>query len=202
MKRSAPLKRPAFTTDMLLLKTSASPTKSYEFKLNNRHDAALGRIGKVTVITNGLKEPMIRKQRALFIATEFYVYHAFANHPNPKYFNNIRNQNQYWDTLKKIFGTDNAHDKRDRAIRYIIEEIDEHELAHLKGFGWHVSITKLNRHDHHMADLIGTSEKTFKKILKKQHQVFTPDMLKSEENLIRREIEEIRYHISNSIKCK
>ncbi|MFC1723266.1 hypothetical protein ACFL0V_03945 [Nanoarchaeota archaeon] len=195
MKRSLPLKPPLFKTSQLKIIHSTSVSKSYEFKLNKKEQIKHGNIGNVICITNGLAHPMFRKQRALFIACEIYVYHAFANHPNPKYFNSIKSQNQYIDTIKHFFGGRSSHNLRDQAVRYVIEEIDEHKLAHMSGEFWHVNIAKVERHSHKLADLLGSSEKTFKSIIHKQHQKFNPTLLRSEEHLIRKEIEDIQFLI-------
>jgi AraC-like DNA-binding protein len=97
--------------------------------------------------------------------------------------------------LKKIFRRQNAHDLRDQAIRYIVEEIGEHDLAHMSGDGWYNRISFLKVHDHAVSDILGTSERTFRRILKKQHHMLTPAMLKSEEHLIKKEIDDIDYLI-------
>ncbi len=195
MKRSVPLKRPVFSKDMLILRTSSSATKSFEFKLNSRDLVRKGKVGKVIVVTDGLKNPLIRKQRALFIAAEIYTYHAFANHPDPSFFDRIKSQNQILDMFRKIFGRENSHDLRDKALRYVIEEIDEHKLAQTSGFGWYTRIAKVKSHDYRIADILGSSEKVFRRILKKQQQQFTPEMLKSEEHLVRKEIEDVEFLI-------
>jgi hypothetical protein len=135
----------------------------------------------------------------LFIAAEFYTYHAFANHPDPRRFSSIRCQNQYLDMAKKLFGRENAHDIRDHAIRYVVEEIKEHRLAHYRHTGWFVSIAKLKRHHPEMAAMLGSSERTFREIVRKQRQLFTPDMLKQEEDLVRKEIEDLD-HLARMLK--
>jgi hypothetical protein len=43
--------------------------------------------------------------------------------------------------------------------------------------------------------MLGSSEKTFKEMLRKQHQRFSPRMLKQEEDLVRKEIEEMEHLI-------
>jgi hypothetical protein len=200
MKRKVPLKPAKVSPQMLIMKhASLGAAKMWEFRLNSREQAARGDVGKIIVVTRGLDTDEVRKQRALFIAAEFYTYHAFANHPNPKYFDSIRSQNQYFDMAKKLFGRDNAHDTRDHAIRYIVEEIKEHRLAHYRHTGWFVSITKLKEHHKDIADILGSSEHTFKEILRKQHQVFTPGMLKQEEDLVRKEVEDLE-HLERMLK--
>ncbi|HII71984.1 TPA: hypothetical protein HA265_04485 [Candidatus Woesearchaeota archaeon] len=193
MKRTVPLRPPHITDDMFMLIHAAGFTKTHEFKLNSKEKVAQGDIGKVICVTFGLRDPLFRKQRALFIASEIYVYHAFANHPDPKYFSKVRCQNQYLDVVRKWFRMDNAHELRDQAMRYVIEEIGEHNLAHMQGKGWHVGITRLKKHDHTISDLLGSSEKTFKSILKKQHRLMDHSMMLKEEHLIKKEIEDIRF---------
>jgi hypothetical protein len=196
MKRKARLKPQKISPSQIIMKhASLGATKMWEFKVNSCSEVAKGNIGNVVVVTRGLRDDHVRKQRALFIAAEFYVYHAAANHPTTKYFDSVRCQNQYWDLTKKLLGIKNAHEKRDQAIRYIIEEIKEHKLAHSRGRGWFVSIAKLKKHYPDIAEVIGSSEKTFTEIFRKQHQVFTPAMLKQEEDLIRKEIEDLEYLI-------
>ena len=89
-------------SDIILRHASMGATKSYEFVLNARERVAAGFVGKIIVITRGLADSAVRKQRALFIAAEFYVYHAYANHTNPAMFKSIRCQHQYMDLFKKI----------------------------------------------------------------------------------------------------
>ncbi len=178
---------------------SLGATKMWEFRPNPREKAAKGDVGDVTVVTRGLKDNIVRRQRALLIAAEFYIYHAFANHPDPKQYKSIRCQNQYRDLLKKLFRMENAHDLRDQAVRYVIEQTGEHRTAHMSGKGWHTSIKKLRKHYPEIAETIGSSEKTYKDILRKQHQKYTPDMLKQEEDLIRKELEDTE-HLINLLK--
>ncbi len=196
MKRTAKLKKPKiFNKQINLMHATPTSTKTYEFNLNPVEEVKKGNIGTIIIITNGIKEPMHRKQRALFIACEFYVYHAFANHPDERYFNEIKGQNQYLDMIRKVFRKKSSHELRDHAVRYVIEEIGEHKLAHMSGDGWYTRIGKLKDHNHIVEDLLGTSEKTFKSIIKKQHQIVTPDMLKSEEHLIKKEKDDIQFLI-------
>jgi len=202
MKRKVPLKPADLPNKKIILKqASLGATKMWEFRLNKRDEVAGGNVGKITVVTRGLEDNTIRKQRALFIAAEFYTYHAFANHPDYRVFNSIRCQNQYWDMIKKSLGLKNAHDTRDQAIRYMIEEIKEHKLAHTRAKGWFISVSKLKKHDPDMAQALGSSEEIFNEIFKKQHQRFTVSMLKQEEDLVRKEIEDID-HIIRMIRVR
>jgi hypothetical protein len=196
MKRKARLKPQSVRPEQIkLLHASHGATKTYEFKLNNKEEVAKGNVGKVVVVTRGLKDNAQRKQRALFIAAEFYVYHAFANHHDPVHFDSVKNQNQYKDLIKKVFGAANAHETRDQAIRYVIEEIGEHKLAHYRDNAWFVGVAKLKEHHPHIAELLGSSEKVFKEAFRKQHHRFTPLMMKQEEDLVRKEIEDLDHII-------
>lgn len=177
--------------DIIFRNASFGSTKAWEFRLNRKEDVARGEVGSIVMATAGIDKSVVRKQRALLIAAEFYVYHAFANHKDPYYFNSIKGQNQYCDMVRKLFGRQSAHEIRDHAMRYVIEEIREHELAHLRAHGWFVSLAKLNRHYPDIAKIVGSSEKTFKEIFRKQNQKFTYGMLKQEEDLVRKEIEDI-----------
>jgi Sec-independent protein translocase protein TatA len=182
--------------DLKLMHASFGATKMWEFRLNSREKVAEGDVGRVVVVTRGLTDDMLRKQRALLIAAEFYVYHAFANHPDPRMFKSIRSQNQYLDLLKRILHITNSHDLRDQAIRYVIEEIEEHKIAHHRHPWWYLNIAALKGHHPEIAKALGSSEKTFKEALRKQDQRFTPEMLKQEEDLIRKEIEEMQHIIT------
>jgi hypothetical protein len=196
MKRNVPLRSARIRREDLVLKhASSGATKFYEFRLNPRDAVARGDVGKVYVVTRGLDDEAMRKQRALFIAAEFYTYHAFANHPDPKVFDSISGQNQYVDIFKRIFGISNPHDLRDHAIRYIIEEIGEHKLAHLRLKGWYVRIAKIKQHNSAISDVLGSSEVTFREILRKQHQSFSKDLLLQEDVLIKKEMEDISHLI-------
>ena len=197
MRRRAKLKPASISPENIKFRNaSVGATKMWEFKLNPREDAAKGNIGSIIIATAGIDKSLVRKQRALLIAAELYVYHAFANHKNPHYFNMIKNQNQYIDMLKKLAGRNNAHEIRDQAIRYVIEEIKEHALAHLSTHGWTVSMTRLKRHYPDIAGILGSSEKTFKEAFRKQGQRFTSGMLKQQEDMVRKEIEDINHLIS------
>jgi hypothetical protein len=192
MERKKALKPLRIAKENVVLKTvSATSTKAWEFRLNSKEQVAKGDIGEIIVATGGMKTRTVRRQRALLIAAELYTYHAFANHPDKSRFRGIKSQNQYFDVIKKVFGRKSAMEARDDAIRYIIEDIGEHKLAHFSGHGWHTRIGKLKAHDPGLASALGASEKTFREILKKQHQVFTADMIQEEEDLVRHEIEEI-----------
>jgi hypothetical protein len=182
-------------SDLSLKHASLGTTKAWEFRLNSRQEAAKGNVGKVVVVTRGLKDNMMRKQRALFIAAEWYVYHAFASHHDKGKFRSIRCQNQHWDMFRRMVGRQNPHDTRDQAIRYVVEEIGEHKLAHYRPSGWVVSIAKLKRHYPDIAQILGSSEKTFKEVFRKQHQKYTPAMLLQEEDLLRKEIEDMEHLI-------
>ncbi|NQU78313.1 hypothetical protein HQ545_00945 [Candidatus Woesearchaeota archaeon] len=197
IKRKKKLNAQKISASHIELKTaSLGATKMWEFRTNSREKAAQGDVGKIIVVTRGLKQSDVRKHRALLIAAEYYVYHAFASNPDSKKYKSITCQNQYKDLLKKVIGKENSHDTRDQAIRYVIEEIKEHKLAHFTGRGWHTSIAKLKKHYPDIAEIVGSSENTFKNIFRKQHQKFTPDMLKQEEDLVRKEIEEIQHLIT------
>jgi hypothetical protein len=194
MKRKPGLKPARVRPGQFVMKhASLGATKMWEFRLNKREEAAKGDVGSIVVVTRGLEDEMLRKQRALFMAAEFYVYHSFANDPDPQHFRSISSQNQYWDVLKQFLGKQNSHELRDHAVRYVVEEIKEHKLAHFRHTGWFVSIAKLKQHHPKMAGMLGSSEHTFNEILRKQHQAFSPDMLKQEEDLVRKEIEDIRF---------
>lgn len=198
--RKAKLQPQKIAPSQIVMKhASLGATKMWEFRPNPREKAAKGDVGSVLVVTRGLDDQVIRKQRALFIAAEYYVYHSFANHPDPAVYRSIMGQNQYWDMLKKALRMKNSHDTRDQAIRYVIEEIKEHKLAHHRGNGWFISIAKLKRHYPDIAETLGSSEQTFHEIFKKQNQTFTPDMLKQEEDLIRKEMEDID-HLTSELK--
>jgi hypothetical protein len=200
MRRNVPLPVQSVSSkDILIKDASPGATKAWEFMLNPRDSVAKGDVGKIVVVSRGLGDETVRKQRALLIAAEFYVYHAFANHPDPAYFRSIRCQNQYWDIAKKLFGIKNSHDVRDRAVRYVIEEIKEHRIAHFRGHGWHTSIAKLDKHYPEIASLLGSSERTFNEIFRKQRSTFTHDMLVQEDDLVRKEIEDIS-HIESSLR--
>lgn len=197
LKKQAKLKPASIMPEDLILRTlSTGMTKAWEFRLNSKEDAAKGEVGSIVVSTAGLDKNAVRKQRALLIASEFYVYHAFANHKDPAYFNSIRTQNQYLDMAKKLLGMKPSNEIRDQAMRYVIEEIEEHALANLRAHGWFVSLSKLKRHHHDIAKIIGSSEKTFQKIFRKQDHKFTHNMLKQEEDLVRKEIEDIDHLIT------
>jgi predicted transcriptional regulator len=192
MKRKVPLPRQEMLPEQLVLKSaSLGATKSWEFMPNSREEAAKGHVGRLVVVTRGLDDEGLRKQRALLMAAEFYVYHAFANHPDPRYFRSITCQNQYLDLVRKLFRRKNAHDIRERAMRYVIGEIREHRLAHLQGHGWHTSVAKLDRHYPEIAEALGSSEQTFREMFRRQHGSFSPEMLRQEEDLVRKEIEDI-----------
>ncbi|MFC1742246.1 hypothetical protein ACFL3V_06955 [Nanoarchaeota archaeon] len=178
-------------SDIVMKHASLGATKMWEFRLNAKDAVAKGDVGRIVVVTRGLDDEAVRKQRALFIAAEYHVYYAFANNKDISYFDSIRCQNQFWDMLKRFFRARNAHELRDQAIRYVVEEIDEHKLAHYRGKGWFVSIAKLKKHYPDIAKIVGSSEKTFDEIFKKQEQGFTPDMMKQEEDLVRKEMEDI-----------
>ena len=197
VKRKKKLKPHRVKPAQIIMKhASLGATKMWEFNLNSREQAAKGDVGTITVVTRGLKDDHVRKQRALLIAAEYYVYHAFANHPDNSYYDSVNCQNQYIDMMKRLFGVRNSHELRDHAIRYIVEEIKEHKLAHSRGKGWYLSIAKLKKHHPDIAEVIGSSEKTFKEIFRKQDQVFSSKMMKQEEDLIRKEIEDIDHIIS------
>lgn len=192
LKKSVHIKPTFITQDRIILKTlSVTATKAWEFKLNSRDEVANGNIGKIVVATNGIDKRIVRRQRALLIAAEQYTYHVLANHPDPSYFRKAKCQNQYVDMIKTLFGKESSSSFRDKAIRYVIEEIGEHKLAHFSGHGWRTRIGKIKTHDHELAKVIGASEKTFKNILDKQKNIFTPDMLKEEDDLVKHEIEEL-----------
>ncbi|MBW2963839.1 hypothetical protein KY363_00110 [Candidatus Woesearchaeota archaeon] len=171
---------------------SLGETKMWEFRLNSRDKVAAGDVGKIIVATRGLKEDALRKQRALLMAAEFYVYHAYANHPDPKQFDGIKSQSNYLSAIRGMLGMKNAQKTRDIAIRYVIEEMGGHKLAHYKHPGWTISITELKKHHPDIAQTVGGSENTFKEIFRKQKQRFTPDMLKQEEDLLNAELEELQ----------
>jgi hypothetical protein len=187
--------------DIIFRNASFGSTKAWEFRLNRKEEVARGEVGSIVMATAGIDKSVVRKQRALFIAAEFYVYHAFANHKDPSYFDSIKGQNQYGDMVRKLFGRRSAHEIRDHAVQYVIEDIREHALAHLRAHGWFVSLTKLNRHYPDIAKIVGSSEKTFKEIFRKQHQKFTHSMLKQEEDLVRKEIEDID-HLIKMLKSR
>jgi hypothetical protein len=186
-------------SDIILKNASMGATKSYEFVLNSREEAARGKVGKVMVITRGLSEPAVRKQRALFIAAECYVYHAYASHHDPAVFRSIRCQNQYWDLLKKLLWLRNSHDSRDRAVRYVIEEVNEHKIANHRGNGWYVRIAEVKKHHPEITEILGSTEATFREIFRKQKSSFTPGMLRQEEDLVRKEEEDIS-HLIETLK--
>ncbi len=197
MKRKQQLKPAHVSTSQIILKhASLGATKMWEFEPSGIDKARHGNIGNVIVVTRGLGDNHVRKQRALFIAAELYVYHAFANSNHPRMYDSIKCQNQYLDIMKRFLRMRNAHDTRDHAVRYVIEEMKEHRLAHTPGKGWHVSIAKLKQHIPEIADTLGSSEKTFKEIFRKQHHRFSPDMLRQEDDLIRKEIEDISQIVS------
>ncbi len=181
--------------DLRMKHASLGATKMWEFRPNSRFHAAKGDVGKVIVVTRGLKDNHVRKQRALFIAAEWYVYHSFANNPDERLYGLITCQNQYKDMVKRVFRMRNAHDLRDQAMRYVIEDIGEHKLAQSFGKGWYVSIAKLKKHDPKIAAALGSSEETFQEIFRKQHQKFSSKMLRQEEDLVRKEIEDIDHLI-------
>lgn len=183
-------------SDITLKHISLGETKMWEFALNSREEVARGDVGKLTIATIALKEDALRKQRALFIAAEFYVYHAFANHPDPKQFRSIQSQSMYLSVLKGMLGMSNALKTRDLAVRYVLEEIGGHKLAHYKHPGWNISITELKKHHPDIAEIVGSSEKTFQDVFRKQKQRFTPDMLRQEEDLLTKEIDEMQHIIS------
>ncbi|MBU2561253.1 MAG: hypothetical protein KKD17_03065 [Nanoarchaeota archaeon] len=200
MKRKIRLEPQKVRPEQLIMRhASLGATKTWEFKPNKREDAAKGNVGDIIIVTRGLDNDTVRRQRALFIAAESYTYHSFANHPNPEMYNSITGQNQYWDIFRKIFRQRNAHETRDRAVRYIIEEIKEHKLASFRGHGWFTSLAKLRQHHPDISETIGSSEKTFNEIFRKQHQKFTPDMLRQEEDLLRKEKEDIE-HIAGLLR--
>ncbi|MFH1063924.1 MAG: hypothetical protein V1729_02495, partial [Candidatus Woesearchaeota archaeon] len=174
---------------------SLGATKMWEFLPNARAKAAKGDVGSIVVVTRGLDDNHVRKQRALFIAAEWYVYQSFASHPDERLYGLITCQNQYKDMVKRVFGMRNAHDLRDQAMRYIIEEIGEHKLAQSFGDGWFISIAKLKKHDQEIAAALGSTEATFNEIFRKQDQKFSSRMLLQEENLIRKELEDINHLI-------
>jgi hypothetical protein len=186
---------------LILKNVSLGASKMWEFKLNSREKVRAGDVGKIIVATRGIKNSTLRKQRALFIAAESYVYHAFANNKDPSLFSSISSQNQYLDAVKKLFGREGSHDLRDYAISYIIEEIGEHKLAHFRAAGWFTSVAKLKRHYPEIACALGSSELTFNKLLRKQHQIFSQRILLEEEDLIRKEIEDLS-HLSLLLKEK
>ena len=200
MKRKVPLTQQKLSPEQIIMRNSSiGATKAWEFRLGSREAAARGDVGSIVAVTRGLGNNAIRKQRALLIAAEFYVYHAFANHPDHSYFDSIRSQNQYWDIVKKVFRQGNSQDIRDHAVRYVIEEIKEHRLAHFRGHGWHTSIAKLDRHYPKIAEMLGSSERTFHEIFRKQKGHFSPDMLKQEEDLVRKEVEDLS-HLESSLR--
>jgi hypothetical protein len=180
------------TPDRITLKAAASGnTKPYEFRLERRENAAKGSIGQVITITNGINIKNIKKQRALFIAAEMYVYNAFANHRDHTAFDSIKNQNQYLDMLKTATGKTSSARLRDRAIRYVIAEIGYSKLAHYSEAGWFTRFTKLKGHEKEIADILGSSEKTYHKATKHQGRRYTKQMLEEELDLITHEIDEI-----------
>lgn len=190
------------SVDSLVLKNvSLGASKMWEFGLNSKEKVRAGEVGKIVVATRGLNNSTLRKQRALFIAAESYVYHAFANSQDTSLFNSISSQNQYLDVVKKLFSRNSPHELRDYAVRYIIEEIGEHKLAHFQAAGWFTSIAKLKTHYPKIARALGSSELTFSKILRKQHQKFSTAMMLEEEDLIRKEIEDLN-HLSLLLKEK
>jgi hypothetical protein len=200
MKPKVPLDAVRIRKEQIsLIHAYSGALKMWEFKLNPREIAAKGDVGKILVVTRGLEDDIVRKQRALLIASEFYTYHAFANHPDPEYFGSIKSQNQMLDMTRHILGMKNAYDLRSQAVRYIIQEIKEHPLAHFRGRGWYTHISKVSKHDNEMASVLGSSEHTFKQILSKQNKLYSPDMLLTEETLIRKELEEIE-HILKLLK--
>jgi len=178
-------------SNIIMKHASLGATKMWEFRPNPRARAAAGDVGQIIIVTRGLESEAVRKQRALLIAAEFYVYHSFANASDPKLYARIRNQNQYLDILKKLFGIHPSHDIRDKAIRYVVEHIGEHKIAHYSGEGWTTSIARLEKHYPDIASAVGSSEKVFKEIFRKQHQKLGAEMLKQEEDLVRKEIDDI-----------
>jgi hypothetical protein len=190
--------------EQISLKAAASGnTKLYEFALPDRAQVSQGKIGKIITITNGVDVKNIRKQRALFIASEIYVYHAFANRAKTSVaagefsFDRIKNQNQYFDMAKTALGKLSSAKIRDRAIRYVISEIGYHKLAHYSEGGWYTRFTKLKSHEHEIAKILGSSEKTYHHAKKHQDRRYTKLMLEEELDLIAHEIEEINHLVAH-----
>ncbi|MBI5398327.1 hypothetical protein HZB03_02585 [Candidatus Woesearchaeota archaeon] len=174
------------------IKAAASGnTKPYEFVLASPDEIIRGNIGHIITITNGINVKNVRKQRALFIAAEIFVYRAFANNKNPSHFDKIRNQNQYIDLLKTVIGKESASKIRDHAIRYVIAEIGAHRLAHYTEKGWITRVTKLKKHQPRIAALLGSSEEAYRHIRVHQKHSYTRQMLEEELDSLNQEIEEI-----------
>ncbi len=182
-------------SQFIMKHASFGATKMWEFIPKSRQEAARGDVGSIVVVTRGLEHNTVRKQRALLIAAEFYMYHSFANHHDPQLYSSVINQNQYLDVIKKLFGFTNAHELRDHAVRYVIEELEEHKTAHFSGDGWHTSLAKIKKHHPQISDALGSSEKVFKEILRKQDQKFDHNMLKQEDDLVRKELEDVEHII-------
>ena len=160
--RSRRLKPVSVDKSWLVLKSvSASSSKAWEFVLNPKECVAKGDVGSVIIATNGLKRRIILRQRALLIAAEIFTYHSFARLRDPALFDMVKSQNQYLDFLKKVFRRKSSAAVRDTAVRYIIESIGEHALAHFSGYGWFTRIGKLRVFDHRVASALGVSEKVF-----------------------------------------
>jgi hypothetical protein len=181
--------------DIVMKYGSLAATRMWDFKLASREKIGAGEFGKIEIVTRGLDKNQVRKQRALFIAAELYVLQAFAAHKDVKYFDTIKKQSSRWSMLKNSLKGKNPNRLLDHAVRYVIEEIGEHKLAHSRGHGWTASIAKLEKHYPDVASIVGSSEETFTRIFRKQDQKFTPAMMKQEEDLIRKEIEDIDHLI-------
>ena len=175
---------------------SLGATQMWDFKLNPREKVAVGDFGKIEVVTRGLGKNQVRKQRALFIAAELYVLQAFAAHEDTRHFDTAKKQHRIWAQMKNALKSKSLNRMLDHAVRYVIEDIGEHKLAHSKGYGWTASIAKLEKHYPDIASIVGSSEETFNRIFRKQDQKFDPKMLKQEEDLIRKEIEDMDHLIT------
>lgn len=195
-----PNKKPAHANvspaDIVIKYGAFAETSMWDFKLAPREKVSAGKFGKIEIVTRGIDKNQIRKQRALFIAAELYVLQAFAAHEDVRYFDAVKEQYRTWGKIRNALKTSNLNRIMDHAVRYVIEEIGEHKLAHSKGHGWTASIAKLEKHYADIASILGSSEETFNRIFRKQDQRFTPAMLKQEEDLIRKEIEDIDHLIS------
>ncbi|MBI4739085.1 hypothetical protein HY772_06005 [Candidatus Woesearchaeota archaeon] len=186
-------------SQMRIKAAASGNTKPHEFCLASHDEIRRGNIGQIITITNGIDIKNIRKQRALFIAAEIFVYHAFASHKNPSYFEKIRNQNQYIDLLKIAIGKESASKIRDHAIQYVIAEIGAHKLAHYTEKGWITRVTKLKKHQPLIAALLGSSEEAHRHIKQHQKHSYTRQMLEEEPDALNQEIEEID-HLSAFLK--
>lgn len=186
--------------DIKIITPSMGATKTFEFKLNSEITVSHGKIGKVRISKSVFSDIVHRRQTAMFIACEAHIYQKYAEVGKLKL---VKNQNQMFDVIKKVFGQENAHDLRDKTMRYVIEELKSHNLSSYQPKNWIVNFAKVENHRSDIAEIIGSSEKTFRKIIRMQKKKYNLEMIKLEKDLLiaeKHDLKELLHMIENVSK--